>query len=101
MSYDAAQVIATLPANMRVSLTNEAGQSATVGRASISSSIIAATYGDESEYQLSYWFDVRDFATAIAPRQRVTVGGVQYYVLAVFVMPGNLRRLDLGGKYGR
>lgn len=101
MSYDAAQVIATLPADMRVVLSNEANQSAIVGRASISATIIAATYGDEADYQLSYWFDVRDFATAILPRQRVTVGGVQYYVLAVFTMPGNLRRLDLGGKYCR
>ena len=101
MAYDAAQVIATLPADMRVDLTNEANQTAMVGRASVSASVVAATYGDEQDYQLSYWFDVRDFASPILPRQRVTVGGVQYYVLAVRTFPGNLRRLDLGGKYGR
>jgi hypothetical protein len=101
MPYDAAQLIASLPAEMRGTLVTSASQSATVGRASVSSSTLPSDYGDQYEYQLSLWFDATKFATPPTKNERVTFDGVSYFVLAVRTFPGNLRRLDLGGTYGR
>ena len=100
MPYDAAQLVADLPAEMRVELTTAGGEAATVGRASISDSVAATLYGDEQRYEASFWFDANSFATPPTRRERVTVEGVSYYVLAVRQFPGSLRRLDVGGHYG-
>jgi len=100
MSYSAAQLIASLPADMRGTLTTAASETATVGRAGISQEVTATLYGEDQQYTLSLWTNADDYTTAPTKNERVAFGGVSYFVLSVRTFPGSLRRLDLGGKYG-
>ena len=100
MSYSAAQLIASLPAEMRGTLTTTGGESATVGRAGIAQEIAASQYGEDDRYTLSLWVNVDDFATPPTRHERVTFEGTSYFCLSIRTFPGSLRRLDLGGLYG-
>lgn len=99
MSYSAAQLIASLPAEMRGALTNGAGESAIVGRAGISEEVMMTLYGEDEKYTFSLWLDADDFTVPPTRHERVTYEGTQYFVLSLRTFPGSLRRLDLGGKY--
>jgi len=101
MSFDAAQVIASLGADMQGTLTAASGETATVGRASIASELLAMTYGEDDQYTLSVWLDTDDFDTPPTKNQDVTFGGSTYLVLGIANLLSTLRRLDLGGQYGR
>ncbi|TSA40090.1 hypothetical protein D4Q85_00330 [bacterium] len=92
---DARQIIADLPAAMRVSLAYS-GKTTTAGRASISRFDAISIYGSEAGYQASYYVDKADLGAEPTSNTRVTVDGTEYLILGVVRSPGNLRRLDVG-----
>jgi hypothetical protein len=99
MPYDAAQLIATLPADMRAVMVAGA-TNATVGRASVSAENMVTLYGEDNQYTASYWIDVAQ-VTLPAVHSRVTIDGESRLVLGTRSYPGDLRRIDVGGEYGR
>lgn len=99
-SYDASQLIASLPSDYKVTLTTSGGESATVARASISNEIVNTMYGEDAQYDSSYYLDSNDFTTLPAAHERVTVDGQTLLVLGVRRYGGDLRIIDVGGKYG-
>ena len=100
MSYEPAQVIASLPSDQRVDLQYDGGDTVTAGRASISADYETTLYGADQQYRGSYYVTTDDIDTEPRERKRVTVAGVNYLIIGVKRYPGTLRRLDVGGQYG-
>lgn len=98
-AYSAKAVISGLPASQRVSLTYDS-TTVTAGRASINADVAVSLYGEDAQYSCSFWFDSADFSPQPTGNNRCTVDSTQYTILGVHKYPGNLRRLDVGGKYG-
>jgi len=100
VSYDPAQVIASLPDTQQIDLQYDGGDTVTAGRASISTDYETTLYGADEQYRGSYFVTTDAIDTEPRERKRVTVAGVNYLIIGVKRYPGTLRRLDVGGTYG-